>query len=141
MNTATEPDVQYVVCDLEEIPNRGAKAFQLLRVGEDGNPKAWSIVIVRWGKQVFGYINVCPHQGVNLDWEKNQFMDPNGPRLMCGKHGALFDIGSGQCVKGPCTGERLEPIQVAILDGEICVSGVELVEDEDPPMDSEEDLT
>jgi nitrite reductase/ring-hydroxylating ferredoxin subunit len=120
----------YAVCGLDDIPNRRARGFQLLRRDADGQEKAWSIFIARWGSQVFGYINQCPHQQVNLDWERQQFMDPNGLRLMCGKHGALFEIGTGRCVEGPCMGEALQAVPVQVIDGEVCVCGVELVEDE-----------
>jgi nitrite reductase/ring-hydroxylating ferredoxin subunit len=122
------PAIPYVICNLDDIPNRRAKAFQLVRRDNDGAEKAFSIFVVRWGTRVFGYINQCPHNSVNLDWERNQFLDPSGLRLMCGKHGALFEIGTGRCVDGPCQGERLEPVNVSVLDGDICISGVELIE-------------
>jgi nitrite reductase/ring-hydroxylating ferredoxin subunit len=126
------PAIPYVICALDDIPSRRAKAFQLLRRTGDGDPpRTFSILIVRWGIQVFGYVNECPHNRVNLDWERNQFLDPSGLRLMCGKHGALFEIGTGRCVDGPCSGKRLEPVAVSVIEGDICVSGVDLVEEED----------
>ncbi len=126
------PAIPYVICRLDDIPSRRARAFQLLRRAEDGSEKAFSIFVVRWGSQVFGYVNECPHDHVNLDWERNQFLDPNGLRLLCGKHGALFEIGTGRCVEGPCVGARLQPVSVSVLDGDICISGVELVEEDSP---------
>jgi nitrite reductase/ring-hydroxylating ferredoxin subunit len=136
MNTVEESSPPlpplYAICGLEDIPNRRARAFQLLRRAEDGTEKAWSIFVVRWGSQVFGYINLCPHQQVNLDWERQQFLDPNGLRIMCGKHGALFEIGTGRCVAGPCMGQGLQPVAVSVIDGDVCVTGVELVEDDTP---------
>jgi nitrite reductase/ring-hydroxylating ferredoxin subunit len=128
----------YAVCGVNAIPNRRAKAFQLLRRDEDGSIKTWSIFILRWGSQYFGYLNVCPHQGDNLDWERNQFLDPSGLRLLCGKHGALFEIGTGRCVDGPCVGEGLTVVPVQIIDDEVCVSGVELVEEDEQPLAGEE---
>jgi nitrite reductase/ring-hydroxylating ferredoxin subunit len=141
MNTVEESSLPlpplYAICGLEDIPNRRARAFQLLRRAEDGTEKAWSIFVVRWGSQVFGYINLCPHQQVNLDWERQQFLDPNGLRIMCGKHGALFELGTGMCVDGPCKGRSLQPIALAILDGDICVTGVTLAEEEEDDDDEE----
>lgn len=130
--SATLPatDIPWVICRLEDIPSRRAKAFQLLRRAKDGSEKAFSIFVVRWGSQVFGYVNECPHNHVNLDWERNQFMDPSGLRLMCGKHGALFEIGTGRCVEGPCMGQGLQPLDVRVIDGDICLRGVELIEDD-----------
>ena len=125
------PAIHYVVCTLNDIPNRRAMAFQLLRRADNGGAKAFSIFVVRWGTQVFGYINECPHGGGNLDWERNQFFDPSGLRLMCGKHGALFAIGTGLCMDGPCQGHTLEPVPLAVIDGDVCIHGIELVEDAD----------
>lgn len=127
--TEIDSSVAYAICAMSDIPSQRARGFQLVRVDEDGTQKPWSIFVVRWGKQVFGYLNKCPHDGVNLDWERHQFLDPNGIRIMCGKHGALFELGTGMCVDGPCKGRSLQPIALAILDGDICVAGVTLAED------------
>lgn len=128
----------YAVCSLNDVPNQKARSFQLLRIDDDGNQKAWNIVIIRWGKHLLGYVNRCPHDGTNLDWERHQFLDANGMRLMCGKHGALFELGNGVCVDGPCKGQSLEPVAVCLLDGDICITGVTLAED-DEPAEAEED--
>jgi nitrite reductase/ring-hydroxylating ferredoxin subunit len=120
----------YAICAVADIPNQKARGFQLLRVEEDGTTKPWSIVIVRWGKHILAYRNRCPHDGTNLDWERNQFLDPNGIRLMCGKHGAVFELGTGECIDGPCRGQFLEPIAAVAIDGEICITGVTLAEEE-----------
>lgn len=128
-----ETSVPYAICGLNDIPIRKAKGFYLMRIDEDGTKWPWPIVVIRWGRQVFGYVNTCPHHGVNLDWERNQFLDPNGTRLMCGKHGALFDLATGLCVEGPCQGRSLTPVTLSILDDDVCVTGVTLVEDNDPP--------
>lgn len=128
MNAVAGTPISYVICGLDEIPSRRAKAFQLLQVTPDNLEKTFSIFVVRWGTQVFGYVNECPHDRVNLDWERNQFLDPSGLRLMCGKHGALFEIGTGRCVEGPCLGANLRPVDVSVIDGDICVQGVTLAE-------------
>ncbi|MBH5371185.1 Rieske (2Fe-2S) protein [Bradyrhizobium glycinis] len=128
-----QPDAIYAVCGFNDIPSRQAMGFRLMAVDDDGNHHPWSIIVVRWGKKVFGYVNECPHNSVNLDWERNQFLDPYGNRLMCGKHGSTFELGTGRCVEGPCQGRTLTPIALAVLDDDICVLGVRLVEDEASP--------
>lgn len=130
-NSQSEQGLAYAICSINDIPSRKARGFHLMRVEADGTERAWPIVIVRWGRQVFGYVNKCPHNEVNLDWERNQFLDPNGIRLMCGKHGALFDLGTGECIDGPCKGRSLERIALSLIDDDICVSGVTLLEDEE----------
>lgn len=141
--TPADPDIAYAICGFNDIPSQKARGFHLLRVEEDGTTKPFHIVIVRWGRQVFGYVNKCPHDGVNLDWESNQFFDPNGIRLMCGKHGALFELGTGACLEGPCKGQALAPVALQVLDNDICVMGVTLAEEEDEPIpcDSDENET
>jgi nitrite reductase/ring-hydroxylating ferredoxin subunit len=124
----TEP-IPYVICGLNDIPSRKARGFNLVVLDEDGKEKPLPIIIVRWGKQVFGYLNRCPHDGVNLDWERNQFLDSNGLRLMCGKHGSTFEIGTGNCMDGPCLGDSLTPVAVTVIDNDICIVGVTLAQE------------
>ena len=131
-------NIAYAICSMTDIPSQKARGFQLLRVEDDGTERPLSIIVVRWGRQVFGYVNKCPHDGVNLDWERNQFLDPNGIRLMCGKHGALFELGTGMCVEGPCKGRSLVSVPLTILDDDICVTGVTLVEDDEVLPDEEQ---
>jgi len=134
-----EPSVAYAICSLSDIPSQKAKGFQLVRIEADGTKRPWYLVVVRWGRRVFGYVNKCPHDRVNLDWERNQFLDPNGTRLMCGKHGALFDLATGVCVEGPCKGRSLTPVVLTVIDNDVCVAGVTLVEDEALLPDEEQE--
>jgi nitrite reductase/ring-hydroxylating ferredoxin subunit len=128
--------IAYAICALNEIPSQKAKGFQLGKITDDGREVPFWIIIIRWGKQVFGYVNRCPHDGVNLDWERNTFLDGNGIRLQCGKHGALFELGTGMCIDGPCKGKALTPIALQVIDNEVCVLDVRLAEDE--PDDEDE---
>jgi len=141
--TQTDPDIAYAICCFNDIPSQKARGFHLLSIDEDGTAKPFHIVVVRWGRQVFGYVNKCPHDGVNLDWEPNQFFDPNGIRLMCGKHGALFELGTGACLEGPCKGRALTPVVLQVLDNDICIVGVTLAEEDEEavPCDSDENET
>jgi nitrite reductase/ring-hydroxylating ferredoxin subunit len=133
-----QPNTAYAICAFNEIPSQRAKGFNLMVIDEAGKHRPWPIVVVRWGKQVFGYVNQCPHNSVKLDWERHQFLDQNGTRLMCGKHGSTFELSTGACVDGPCKGQGLTPIALAVLDGDICVTGVTLVEDEEPASGEQE---
>jgi nitrite reductase/ring-hydroxylating ferredoxin subunit len=135
--------VAYAICSMSDIPSQKARGFHLAVKDENGVVKPWPIIVVRWGKQVFGYVNKCPHDGVNLDWERNQFLEPNyGIRLMCGKHGALFELGTGACIEGPCKGRSLIPVNLVVLDNDICVVGVTLAEeDEDEDEETTEDAS
>jgi len=129
MTDAPVASAAYAICGVGDIPNRRCKGFHLVRVEEDGSEKPFHILIVRWDRKLYGYVNHCPHQGVNLDWERDQFLDSNGMRIICGKHGALFAVDTGECVEGPCLGNRLEKLRLSVLDGDVCVNDVVLAED------------
>ena len=100
-------DTPRVLCRLDEIADGQAKGFVL---GED------AIFVVRAGRQIFAYRNACPHTGGLLDWDDEGFMSVSGEHILCQTHGALFRIGTGACLAGPCLGECLAAVAVA-LDG------------------------
>ena len=43
-------------------------------------------------------------------------------RIVCGKHGSLFDHATGACIEGKCAGQGLESVAVGVLDGDVCVT-------------------
>lgn len=125
----------YAICPLRDIDPGKAKAFDLSRIGEDGNGRPFRIVVVRTGaRDVVGYVNACPHQGTWLNIGGGEFFNTDGSRLRCGRHGSLFDIESGACLEGACEGEHLEPIALAVVGGDICLCGVPLVEEDMRPL-------
>jgi len=73
--------------------------------------------VVRRGARAYGYRNECPHVGTPLDWIPDEFMDREGRHLVCSTHGAVFRIEDGLCLAGPCQGDALEPVAVAVRDG------------------------
>ncbi len=66
-------------------------------------------------------MNSCPHIGTPLDWLPDRFLSHDGSRIVCATHGAEFRIADGECVLGPCFGQRLEPVTIQIEDGTIFV--------------------
>lgn len=67
--------------------------------------------------QIYLYENRCPHLGIELNWQENQFLDPDNALIQCSTHGALFRIDNGQCVSGPCLGDQLRVIDFDVRDG------------------------
>jgi nitrite reductase/ring-hydroxylating ferredoxin subunit len=120
----------YAVCHINDVDKRRAVGFVLARLDDDGRTIPFPIVVTRQGGNYYAYVNRCPHQGSRLDFEPKQFLDSSRRYLLCGKHGAQFDIPTGQCVDGPCKGERLEPVQVVIDEDELCIGGVRLAEED-----------
>lgn len=119
----------YAICRTSDIDDCEAAGFVLARAEETGT-KPWPILITRKGSQYYGFENACPHQGMRLDAIPGQFLDENGNFLACGNHGAQFDLDTGHCFMGPCQGQRLTPIDLVIDDGDVCISGVKLAEED-----------
>lgn len=89
------------LCAPDELPEAQSRGFDV----ED-----MQLFAVRKGGEVFVYRNRCPHRGVPLEWQADQFLDPSASLIQCARHGALFLIESGECVAGPCEGQALRPI-------------------------------
>jgi naringenin degradation protein FdeD len=98
------------LCRLDEIADPGSKGFE--RAGG-------SIFIVRRGMEVSGYVNSCPHTRGPLDWVEGQFLDLPRQHIVCATHGALFRIGDGHCIAGPCAGEDLTRVALSLREGVI----------------------
>ncbi|GAB2534769.1 Rieske (2Fe-2S) protein [Rhodanobacter koreensis] len=103
----TVSSVQWL-CQLDEIPDGGATAVDALL--PDG---AESLILLRHGDRVRGYLNVCPHAGRRLDYAPGKFLLKNDT-LICAVHGATFNQGDGLCIAGPCRGEHLREVAVRI---------------------------
>jgi nitrite reductase/ring-hydroxylating ferredoxin subunit len=70
------------------------------------------------GGEVRAFINSCPHQGRPLSWRPGAFLF-DGDRLVCPHHGAVFELGGGRCLSGPCAGAALRPVAVSTVDGRV----------------------
>ena len=121
----------YVICAFESLERGQAMAFSLSRVMDDGATRPFSIFVVRTEKdQCVGYVNVCPHKGAWLNIGDGKFFSEDGRRLRCGRHKSEFDVETGVCVKGPCVDKIIEPVALVVMDGDVCLCGVKLAEEE-----------
>ena len=90
-------------------------AFAEVEAVVDGD--AESLVLYRDGAQVRAFLNICPHAGRRLDWAPGQFLKSREGHLVCAAHGASFTLDSGDCIAGPCKGDRLRTVPVDVRDG------------------------
>jgi len=103
------------LCLLEEIADGTGKGFPPVGGGFTG------LMAIRQDQTVYVYVNACPHIGTPLDWTPHRFLSADGTRIVCATHGAEFGTTDGVCTRGPCVGDRLEPVPVEIEDGMIYV--------------------
>ncbi len=98
------------ICKLSDLDNNQSMGFEIN--GE-------SYFIVQHDDMIRVYKNHCPHLGIELEWLEHQFLDAEKQYIQCSTHGALFNISSGECVSGPCIGDKLTNVNVDIIDGDI----------------------
>lgn len=77
---------------------------------------------VKKAGQIFLYLNQCPHLNINLEFVPDEFLDSEKNYIQCVNHGALFEIESGHCIAGPCSGQSLTPIEFTIENNQVFVS-------------------
>jgi nitrite reductase/ring-hydroxylating ferredoxin subunit len=101
------------LCRLQDIPDGGATAVDaLLADGEQ------SLILLREGQQVRGYLNICPHAGRRLDYAPGKFLLKDDT-LICAVHGASFQRQAGACVAGPCRGDSLRVVALRVEGDEV----------------------
>jgi nitrite reductase/ring-hydroxylating ferredoxin subunit len=106
------------LCRVDDVPVNGARSFS---IGDR------SLIVLRSSADtVRVFLNRCPHLGTPLNWEDNDFLDPDGEFIQCSTHGALFEKDSGLCVLGPCRDESLWNIDCQISNNMVMIDPVEL---------------
>ncbi len=101
------------LCRLDDIPD--GEAIAVDAVLPDG-PE--NLIALRQGAAVHAYLNICPHAGRRLDWAPGKFLISKGA-LICAAHGASFNASTGWCIGGPCRGQELRRVTVAVVEGEV----------------------
>lgn len=104
---------KHFLCRYEDLNEGDSKGFALGGKTSEHNGIGMSNVFaVKKGGEIFAYKNTCPHRGINLEWQPDQFLDSEKALIQCASHGALFEISTGECIAGPCAGDALTPVPV-----------------------------
>ena len=102
------------LCHLNDLRDGSACGFDPQQRGQD------SLLLVRQGMQVYAWADACPHHGTPMAWRKDAYLNAARDRIVCAAHGALFDITTGLCTLGPCLGQHLQAVPIALhADGDI----------------------
>jgi len=127
------------ITDLDAVPERGTYLFTV----EEAGGREEEVVLVRTGdgsgdgsgsdddddgdgdgsgpeREVVAWKNFCMH-------EPDQRLDRGGSvgaavrdgRLICPRHGSMFDAATGRCDNGPAAGQALVGVDVAVEDGTV----------------------
>jgi nitrite reductase/ring-hydroxylating ferredoxin subunit len=104
-------DSEFALCRAADLLEGQARGFDPLQRGRD------SVFAVMHQGQLRIYRNSCPHLDVRLEYRKDRFLSADGQLIVCYAHGAQFLPHSGECVYGPCLGERLQALPWRLEDG------------------------
>jgi nitrite reductase/ring-hydroxylating ferredoxin subunit len=115
MTDADLPEGAVALCARDAVADGAARSFV---VGEGAGRR--DIIVVASGRTVSGYLNSCPHRGTPLETFPDRFLDSAG-FLVCSTHGARFRPADGFCVAGPCAGQFLRTVKLAVREGTIFV--------------------
>jgi len=99
---------------VSEIPPDGAREYELTLAN-----KPLQVFVINEAGRYFAYLNRCPHTGINLNWQPNQFFSLDNLHIQCSVHGALFRKQDGHCVWGPCVGRSLRAVETELRQGEL----------------------
>jgi nitrite reductase/ring-hydroxylating ferredoxin subunit len=53
----------------------------------------------------------------------DDFLSKDRESIQCASHGALYEIDTGLCFRGPCAGKSLRRVDVSVRGGDIYVTG------------------
>ena len=102
---------------LEEIPDGNAREYVFGR-----GTTVFSMFVVRRGRSVYGYLNICPHYSSPLNYRAGQFLSEDKSHIRCTMHFAEFRIEDGRSVRGAAEGCWLDPVPVHVENDMIVIS-------------------
>jgi len=111
------PPLGTVLCSDKDLVEGQAKEFTF---GEGKRP--FSMIMHRHKGNVRAWVNACPHFQLPLNAQPDRFLNKNATKLTCAHHYARFNPESGECIEGPCMGDKLLPVPVS-LEGQSWVVG------------------
>jgi nitrite reductase/ring-hydroxylating ferredoxin subunit len=100
------------LCHIDDVGELESKGFEI----SVDNENTLKTVVVKHDGQIYAYLNHCPHLGIELNWQPDNFMSLEGTHIQCATHGALFEPDTGHCIAGPCRGQGLVPLNIHIKD-------------------------
>lgn len=97
------------ICHVDDVQPGTSLGWRESPFGQD------ELFLVSHGGRLYGYRNSCPHwPGSTLPFKSGQYLDREARHIICSGHGALFNITTGLCVRGPCLGQKLSALELEI---------------------------
>lgn len=101
------------LCHTDDIAEGSTRGFEVNQL---------KIIALKKNAQIYLYENSCPHLGLNLEFQPDDFLNYDETYIQCSTHGAMFALDTGFCVLGPCKGAYLKEISFELQDGQIILT-------------------
>jgi len=120
-----------VICHPNDLANHSAIRFQVRCSdiqsfpGMNADPEDYlPAFVLRKNQLVVAYLNRCAHLPMEMDWNPAEFFDEGFNHIVCATHYAVYEIETGNCLRGPCPkGAKLIPLAIKIVEEEIIFLG------------------
>ena len=113
MSSEPAPPPGTDVCALADVADGKAHVVRL---------RQFELIVVREGNAVFGYENECKHLGVGLNLLDDKEVETKDHHMLCEFHWATYRFSDGYCVAGPCQGESLNAVPLAVRAGRVVIA-------------------
>ncbi|PHS22887.1 MAG: FeS-binding protein [Methylophaga sp.] len=104
----------HFLCNKQEITQGNPRGFSL-----DFEQGKFELFLVKHDDAIHAYKNQCPHLGIPLNWQANEFLSLEQSHIQCATHGALFNLNDGYCILGPCASESLTSLTIEQRNDEL----------------------
>jgi nitrite reductase/ring-hydroxylating ferredoxin subunit len=104
----------HLLCNNDELIENKSRSFS---VETEQGPL--DLFVVKIDNEVYAYKNYCPHLGIPLNWQPDDFLSIEETHIQCATHGALFTLEKGNCIAGPCSGDQLEKLKLEKRDNQV----------------------
>lgn len=95
------------LCHADDLRDGQARGFDPHGSGQD------ALFLLRHAGQLHAWRNACPHvPGAPMAWKRDAYLSADATRVVCAAHGARFLPDTGECVHGPCLGQRLARVAI-----------------------------
>lgn len=107
------------LCHVDDVAEGQARGFGPL----EGSKR--KVIVIRRNGVLHAWLDACPHYstGTPMAWKTDAYLNGERTHLTCHSHNALFEIDTGECVLGPCLGQSLTRIEIAVdEEGDVFVA-------------------
>lgn len=102
------------LCEINELSHLKTKAIYSTLYQK-------KVIVLLFDQQIYAWLDACPHyvQATPMSWKSDHYLSEDKKFIQCFAHGALFDFQTGHCIKGPCIGQKLTEVKIAIVNNQL----------------------